>query len=640
VYSVSRDNAKRDLRQTRNLGSFYAELRPLTGLTLRGEVGVDHGQYRDYSWISGRLRPEEYLPEDLANDMRDTLDYPYQDGKSRYNLEEGSNTTFNYTATANYTFDAGADHGFDLLLGIEALNSTNDRMITELENAGSNQDESVIGNFIRDPDQLLEISNDGGEETRFFSQFGRLNYSFQDRYLLQGSLRRDGSSKFTPEDRFSYFPSVSAGWIVSDENFLPETSLLSFLKVRAGWGVTGNANIGSFLFLDNFVNWPNYPDRSGAQVLNQLGSRSIQWEKSNTTDFAVEFGLFDNRVSGSVGYYYSKTTNLLLSFPVTPSTGIYATNGLSPTALDNVGSLQNQGFELELRTINLNVNRFRWSTEFNLTTNKNKVLELYPGFDGDPRQLSFGGLTTVQEGEPLGMFFLPEFAGYDDSGNLLIREIDQDLAENQVYEFTGNDVRATRNATRDNSVIQYGKTGLPTFYGGFKNTFSYAGLSLDVLFTYQGGNYIYDDIGLRRVGRGTNNLRADLVGNTWTPSNPDAEYQALTWNNLENNPADGSDPVAINDRSTRDLVKGDFIRLRNISLSYQLPRNLFVNNFLDGARFYVNLNNVATFSKFDATDPEIVNTGGAQARNLGQGVVGGVPYWQVFTATFGVNIRL
>ncbi len=638
VASLDPENSLREIRTQQNLGTAYLQLTPLKNLALRTELGVDHTDRFDYNYISGALRVEEYAEADLTNEQRELLDYPYETGKPRYRWDDGTFTTFNANATANYSLDFGADHSIDALVGVEALTSNSDNYEFDLEDVASVQDPTQVRNFVRDPSQFLQLSHTGGESTRFFSHFSRLNYGFRDRYLFQASLRRDGSSKFTPDDRFSWFPSVSAGWIISDEPFLADNNLVSFLKVRGGWGTTGNANIGSFLFFNNFWNWPNYPDRAGALTLQRLGSRSIQWEKSNTVDAAVEFGLFENRLSGSVGYYNSTTSNLLLSFPVAPSAGIYSTNNLSPTALDNVGSLQNQGIEIELRSVNLNRSRFKWTTDVNFTTNKNKVIELYPGFDGDPRQLSFNGLTTVQEGQPLGMFFLPEFAGYDASGNVLIREINTELAGDQVYEFTGRDIRNINNQADNNSVIQYGKTGLPTFFGGLTNTISYGGLSLSAQLTFQGGNYIYDNIGLRRVGNGVTNLRADLVGNTWTPSNPNAKYPALSFANTELNPEGGADAAASSDRSTQWLRRGDFLRLRNVSLSYQLPTKFFENNILKGVRLYTNLNNVATISGFDAVDPEVVNTGDAVSRNLGQGVVGGVPFYQVFTAVIGGSV--
>ena len=641
-YSADRANSQRDVNTSTQLANLFVELTPLKGLTLRGEGGVNYSVEKDYNWISGDLRPQELRPDDTKLDDRLLLDYLYEEGVPRFDLYDQRRWTFNTIGTAAYETEFGADHRLNALVGIELIHSDNEGWVNQWEDAASIQDPSELGAFIRSPDQLLGLNHFYRGQVRFFSQFGRVNYTFRNRYLLQASLRRDGSSKFTPNDRFSWFPSVSGGWIISDEDFFNQDGLLSFVKLRGGWGITGNANIDAFQYNDNFWLWPNYPNRSEARILQRIGSRNIQWEKSNTYDVALEFGLLNDRISGSVGYYYTKTTNLLLNFPVTPSIGIYATNSISPTALDNVGSMQNQGFELEINSVNVNAGAFRWTTGFNLTTNKNKVLELYPGFDGDPLQLSFNGLTTVQEGEPLGLFYLPEFASYDESGNVLVREIDPELATNQQYEFTGNTVRNVGNAANANSVIQYGKTGLPTFYGGLNNTFSYKGLSLNILFSFQGGNYVYDNIGLARVGNGRRNLRADVVGNTWTPDNPNATYPVLTWNNLENNPEDpDQQPQQLSDRSTFWLEKGDFIRLRTINLAYTLPTRWFEKNFLQGVNVFVNLQNVATFSRFDTVDPEVVRTTGNDptARNIGQGVIGGVPYWQVFTASGGVNIK-
>ena len=640
-YAADRDNSQRDVNTSTQLANLFFEVTPIEGLTLRGEGGVNYEVARDNNWISGNLRPQELREDDTGLDDRLLLDYLYEEGAPRFDIYDSRNWTFNTIGTAAYETEFGADHRLNGLVGIELIHSDNEGWVNQWEDASSIQDPSELGAFIRSENELLGLNHFYRGQVRFFSQFGRVNYTFRNRYLLQASLRRDGSSKFTPNDRFSWFPSVSGGWIISDEDFFDDNGLLSFLKFRGGWGITGNANIDAFQYNDNYWLWPNYPNRSGARILQRIGSRNIQWEKSNTYDAALEFGLFNDRISGSVGYYYTRTTNLLLNFPVTPSIGIYQTNSISPTALDNVGSMQNQGLELEINSVNLDIGGFRWNSSFNLTTNKNKVLELYPGFDGDPLQLSFNGLTTVQEGEPLGLFYLPEFAGYDESGNVLVREIDQELAANQQYEFTGNTVRNVGNVANENSVIQYGKTGLPTFYGGLNNTFSYKGLSLSVLFTYQGGHYVYDNIGLARVGNGRRNLRADVVGNTWTPENPNATYPVLTWNNLENNPEDpDQQPQQLADRSTFWLEKGDFIRLRTINLAYNLPNRWFEKNFLQGINVFINLQNVATFSKFDTVDPEVVRTSGdPTARNIGQGIIGGVPYWQVFTASGGVNIK-
>ncbi len=641
TYSADRNNSQRDVTESNQLASLFAEITPIKGLVLRAEGGVNYRVGKDNNWISGGIRSQEFREGDTGLDNRFQLDYIYEDGVPRFLWRDSRSWTFNTVGTASYKAEFGADHRLNALAGIELIHSDSEGWTNDWEDAASVREPSEIGAFVRNPDQLLAIDHFLHPQVRFFSQFGRVNYSFRNRYLLQASIRRDGSSKFTPADRFSWFPSVSGGWVISDEDFFKKDGPLSFLKLRGGWGITGNANIDPFLYFNQYFNWPNYPNRSGAIILGRLGSQTIQWERSNTYDAALQFGLFNDRINGSIGYYYTKTTNLLLDFPVAPSIGVYGTNTINTTALDNVGSMQNQGIELEINSVNLTSGRFRWSSTFNFTTNKNKVLELYAGFDGDPLQLSFNGLTTVQEGQPLGLFFLPEFAGYDASGNVLVREIDQEAAARQEYVFTGDDVRNTGNSQNVNSVIQYGKTGLPTFYGGFNNTFTYGGLSLNVLFTFQGGNYVYDNIGLRRVGNGDNNLRKDLAGNTWTPQNTDAAYPALTWNNRESQPLDPSRPAQfLSDRSTQWLQKGDFVRLRTVNLSYALPNRIFEKNFLKGVNVFVNLNNVATFSKFNVVDPEVLNNGGPTERNIGQGVVGGVPFWQVFTASGGVNISL
>ncbi len=641
TYSADRDNSQDDIRELRNIGTVFMDLKPLKGLTLHAEYGMNILNRREDIFTSGRLRNEELLEADRGNPERELLDYIWENGVSRFTYTTQQPISWNTNATATYQTNIADQHAISLLVGVEALLDKGETHVFEMEGASSVQREDEFGAFIRDPNQFLQINHFYGGDQRFFSYFSRFNYDFQEKYLLQATLRRDGSSNFTPDDRFSWFPSISAGWVMSDEQFMDSYNWLELLKLRTSYGVTGNANIGRFLYLDGFVLWPNYPNIPNAATQENVGSRSIQWEKSSTFDAAFEFGLFNNRLSGSIGYYRTITSNLLMNFPTAASIGIYATNNINVTALANVGKIQNQGMEFELQSINVNSGQFQWTTNFNFTTNKNKVLELYPGFDGNPTQLSFGNKTTVQIGEPMGTYFLPTFGGYDEFGNPLIKEINQELAQDQVYEYTGENVRPIGSVTNDNRVIQYGKTGLPTWFGGLTNTFSYKGLSLSVLLTFQGGHYLYDnDNSLRRVGLGRSVYRKGLLDDAWSPSNTDALYPVLSWNNLELNPIDpNANAQVISDESTNYLEKGDFMRIRTISVSYDLPSEIAGKAFMKGIRVYANLNNVGTITGFKAYDPEVVNTSGdAQSRNIGQGIINGVPYFQVFSANFGVNL--
>lgn len=637
TYLSDDSNAVRRVSGTRNIGSMFAELTPVEGLILRGEVGVNYSTSMDKNWSSVRVK--EFKDSDIGRDDRYQLDYIYEDGVPRTIYLDDNWFSYNLVGTANYSRTFAEVHNFSALLGVEKNYEIGESYYYDLQNVGSIQDPQEIRNFIRDAENLYEITHSKGPDTRFYSQFGRLSYNYNSRYYLQASMRYDGSSRFTPDDRFSWFPSVSGAWVVSDETFWKENvPVLTYLKIRSGWGITGNANIGSFQYLNKYDTWANYPNFSGAMLLTHLGSKTIRWEKSETLDFALDFGLLDGRVNGSVGYYQSATSDLLLTFPIATSLGVYKTWSTNTNALDNVGSMQNHGVELEINSTNILSGNFKWTTSFNLTTNKNKVIKLYPGFNGDPLQFSFNGITTVQEGGPLGQFYLPEYAGLDDSGNVLIKEIDQEKADQGIYEFTGNVIRNTGSAANDNSIIHENKTGLPTVYGGLTNTITYKNLSLSFLLTFQGGHYIYDAMGLRRAGNGSDNFRKDLVDNSWTPENPDAKYPVLMWNNLENNPEGTANNLS--DKSSYWLEKGDMLRLRNVTLNYEVPEYLVKKTrAFAGISFYVNLENVATFSKFNAVDPEVVNTGGAQDRNIGQGVVGGVPYWQVFTAVAGVNVK-
>jgi TonB-linked SusC/RagA family outer membrane protein len=640
TFSTLRDNMQQDEVDQRNLATGYLQITPIKNLVVKAEVGVNYSHNVEDRYVSGAIRHGMIKDEDKSNPDREFLDYIYTDGVPLFYHETSDPRSWNTNITANYNYSINEKHNLGLLLGVEALEDKGNTYQIEVENASSFQVPSEIGAFIRTEKQFMELSHYAGGDSRFFSAFSRLNYDYNGKYILQGTLRYDGSSKFSPEDRFSWFPSISAGWVASEEQFLETADWLTNLKLRGSYGITGNANIPGFLYIDSFSTWANYPNKSGAAIQEKIASQTIQWEKSKTTDVAIEYGIFKNRLSGSLGFYNTNTTNLLMNFPTAASIGIYGTNNVDVTSLDNVGEINNRGFEFELKSFNVTNKDWQWTTNFNFTYNKNKVVALYPGFDGSPTQLSFNGLTTVQIGEPMGTFYLPTFGGYDEYGNPLIKEIDPELAEEQIYEYTGENVRSIGSVTNKNRVIQYGKTGLPKWYGGLNNSVSYKGFTLGVLLTFQGGNYLYDNnASLRRVGTGNGNYRKGLLEDTWTPENPNAKYPVLAWENKELNPENPeANANKINDNSTNYLKKGDFARLRTISLSYDVPRAIAQKVFMKGLNVYVNMNNVATISGYKDYDPEQVNTSGdAQTRNIGQGIAG-PGYWQAFSTNFGVNI--
>lgn len=639
VYSSDDANAANDIITNRNIGNIFGEVKPIKGLTLRGELGIDYTITDQQEYISERLRLAQATPAQLAANLSDRdirLQNDIYKGSNRFQLSRKDQFNLNVNATATYQTKFAKDHNINALIGWEQLR---DEVKTNSQIAQNviSRDPGVFTEA-RIADQLIEMRQVIGNNVRFSSIFGRLNYNFKERYYLQASLRRDGSSIFAPSERFNVFPSISGAWILSDEPFMqnsPVTDLFNIIKIKGGWGVTGNANIPPFQYLPGqFAAWPFYSSVSNALIQNTLSSGDIKWEESRTVDAGLELGLFKNRLTFSASYYQNNTSDMLLSIPTSLSLGIYETNGNTPGATANIGSLRNEGFEFEINSTNIINKNFSWTTDFNFSTNKNKVTALYEGFNGSPTQFGVDGITVVQVGKPLGMFYLPAFAGYDANGNPMIKEVDAAKAATYEYEFTGNNIVPTSALVNANRVINEDKTGLPTYFGGLGNTINYKGFTFRALLTFSGGNYIYDNVGyLRNVGSGSSVLRREYA--TAAPG----EYGAPTWGNKEINPAPGTTAKTVGDKSDKWLEKGDYARLKVISLGYSLPQSVLKNKFIGSAKVFVNLNNVATFSKYKAYDPEIVRTGGSQQeQNVGQGIVGGVPYFQVFTASLGVNI--
>jgi hypothetical protein len=383
---------------------------------------------------------------------------------------------------------------------------------------------------------------------------------------------------------------------------------------------------------DNFTTWPAYGGGDGV-VVSELAAQDIGWEEINSTDVGIDFGLFEDRVTGSVGVYRQDVNDMLLQVPIPPSQGI----GLgSNTIWSNIGSIQNQGIEAELSTVNLDLeNGFRWETDFNVSTVDNSVEALRPELDERNRGIEVGN-TVTRAGGDLATYFLPDFAGIDpETGYPMIWERDQEAwEENGVTRRTGERIIATSSNVANNRFVHEGKTGLPDWYGGMRHRFSYKGVNLSAFFTFQGGNFLFDNNGYNV--NGTSNIRADIVGDFWTPNNTDADLPRLS---LNNQTRDGQ-PLEIG-QTTRFLQDGDFLRLRSLQLGYTLPTSLVQNLSLQNVRVYVRATNLATWTRFEGFDPEVAQfDSNRRNRNLLQGFVDDDPYPHVRTFTGGINVGL
>jgi TonB-linked SusC/RagA family outer membrane protein len=413
------------------------------------------------------------------------------------------------------------------------------------------------------------------------SYFARANLNMADRYLLSGSLRADGSSRFGPNNRYGVFPAVSLGWVITQEPFLSPLSRLGSIKLRGSFGVTGNQGIGNATFRSTFGS-ANYGKIGGISPTN-LPNPDLQWEQTNERDAGIDWTMFDGRI-GIVGDYYSKkTSNLLVSRPVTGTSGF-------TSFTDNVGNIENKGFEFELTTENVRANGnggFSWQTNFNYSTNKNRVTAL---FDHQPFTSGIDGINGIREGEPLGAFFTLHFLGVDPAtGDAMYEDVNKDGAIN----------------SDDRKVIGNPQ---PTYWGGMTNSFSFGLFDLRAALQFSGGNKIYN--GIRAFadegGFFRDNKFADVLRRWQKPGDITDEPRA-SW--------DGTSQAFLS--SSRWLEPGSYARLQEVSLGFKVPSSFSRRTGMQNSRFYVTGRNLHTWTRFKGYNPDVNSNGSGSNLSLG-----------------------
>ncbi len=501
---------------------------------------------------------------------------------------------WNLNARVEYNTTVFGDNEFSAMAGMSAQENEQSTMFTE-------------GNtFPNDQLKTLASAADiiGGSDERtsyaFLGYFSRLNLSIQDKYIFEVNGRIEGSSRFGKDNRYGTFPSGSFGWIVSDEPFMDGAEFLSFLKLRASYGLTGNAAISNFPALALAGSGQDYNNVPGIAP-SQLANSDLKWETVQQLDVGLDFAFFNNRVDGSIGYYNKVTKDLLLNRPI-PST-----NGFS-TFMQNIGEMKNTGFEFDI-SADILTGTFKWTSNFNIATNENEVTKLVDS-DGDGEGDDIiSGVNLVREGEPLGAFYVVEYAGVNpENGMAQYRDADGNIIPNSQFSLAHRKIMGDPH---------------PDFFGGFRNTFYYKGFELSALFQYQQGNEIY-----RTDGEFTDTNFNSLFNQStrqmdyWTPDNTDASVPKPIF--LANN---GSHAL-----NSRYLEDGSYIRLKSATFAYTLPAGLTPDMKI---RVYVKGQNLLTFTDFKGMDPEAVAN---VNNNIRQGDLFFQPPQQR-TISFGVNMR-
>ncbi|NJN28308.1 MAG: TonB-dependent receptor [Cyclobacteriaceae bacterium] len=604
VANIDPDLMLDDVQQYRGLGNVFMEyhLPWVDGLSLRSEVSFDLIQNNSVFWVTETLRELGSYATDKAV----------------------TRNSINYNLYAKYLRNFGENHNINIVAGTESQETK--------QYTRNAQGQNLTGTYqeLGSPQEMLSIYAGLNGEGYLRSFFGRVNYKFKDKYMLGLSFRRDGSSKFDSEFRWGTFTAFSAGWLLSEENFLTGVKMIESLKLRGSYGQTGNNDIPGNKTITTYENrsdWRYGPldQINGGTRITNIGNPTLTWETTNSYDVGIDYGLFNNKLSGSVAWYMQDVSDLLLSSPLTPSSGVNNAN-----FWNNIGDMKNYGFEFNARSINLHTKwGLRWVSDFNITTNDNKVVRLTPDVDR-------AGAGIINEskisrtGGRLWAYFMAEDAGVDpEKGVNMIWEIDYDhyLATGETLK-TGRKVPATSTNLQRNRIIHNDKTEIPRFYGGLNNTLTYKGFDFSLFFNFAMGSYLYDYDEQRTtdVQYGQVILRKILIDNTWTPERPDAEYPELRWQgsydwgwdteveNPESPTGKGNwiqgtgNYKNEGERWTKYLHQANYLRLRTVQLGYNLPKPSLDKIRLKGLRVYVTGTNLWTWSTYKGWDPE---TGGA-----------------------------
>lgn len=492
-------------------------------------------------------------------------------GSSRVNTRTFS-WTWNNIATYDKTI---GEHHFNILVGQEAYSYRYDELsASRTKMALPNMPELVVGS------QLT-----GGSGYRidyalvgYFSQF---LYDYQDKYFFSASYRRDGSSRFAPETRWGNFWSVGASWRIDREDFMVSTSdWLSALTLKASYGAQGNDNLGTYYASKGLYTIVSNLGEN-ALVSDRIATPKLKWETNLNFNVGVDFSLWNNRVSGSFDFFQRRSKDLLYSRPLATSLGY--------TSMDeNIGALKNTGFEIDLKGTLIHTRDFMWRMGVNLTHYKNVVTDL------PLKDMPVTGVTRLKEGRSVYDFYLREWAGVDpDNGDPLWYKNVKDEQGNITGRTTTNDY-----AQADYYYVD--KSSLPKVYGGFNTAFSYKGFELSAIFAYSIGGYIVDRDVTMLWSNGSNPGRAwsTEILKRWTPENRYTDVPALK--TVSNN---------WNSNSTRNLFNNSYLRMKNITLSYNFPQPLIKKISLNSLQLFVQADNLLTFSKNQGLDPEQGITG-------------------------------
>jgi TonB-linked SusC/RagA family outer membrane protein len=534
-----------------------------------------------------------YRSKESFSSIRD-----YQGGGYAY---KGNHAAMDKTfeATGDYTKVINTDHTFNVLAGYSYQYSTLETY--DMDNNGfltdAFKDWNInAGNALNDPNLPRPTENSHKEDNTLIAFFGRINYNYRQKYMLQAILRHEGSSRFGANNKWGNFPAVSAGWVISKEPFMQDILPINNLKLRAGYGVTGNQGIPSYQSLITlgtggaYLQYGKWIQTYGP---NKNPNPDLKWETKKEFNIGLDFSLLKNRIGGSVDVYSRRTEDLLFNYSAQLPSNVL------DNIFTNVGTISNNGVEVVINTVPLKTKDFSWNSDLAFSSQRNKMVsfsnQIYKATEqyyGDlPSPGALGSAIRVVEGGPLGTFYGHRFAGFTDDGKWLF------------YKKDGSTATADEVNDDDKTVLG---NGIPKFMASWGNTFRYKNFDLTVFFRGKFGFKIL-------------NLQDLYFGNkSWAPNN-------MLTSAIGKNARLNDDPHY----SDYYLEKGDFVKLDNVTLGYNF--NLHTK-YIRNLRIYASGRNLATITSYSGLDPELQDTA------LDSGIDGRGFYPRTRSYTVGLNV--
>ncbi|OKL38833.1 SusC/RagA family TonB-linked outer membrane protein [Pontibacter flavimaris] len=571
------DGAERGYKNQRLLGNIYGEVELLPGLKYRSNFGIDYSSAMSDYFLDPFRTSYGVAMKGIGRNQTWLTNYYIWDNTLTYNKEVGN-------------------HSFSVLGGTVAQKFRWENNSLERRGFASAQ--------ITTPNagaELISATADKSESTNA-SFLGRVTYDYADKYLLTANFRADGSSNFGPGKRWGYFPSLSVGWRLSEEAFLTNVDFISDLKLRAGWGVVGNDKIGIYAYLGTVGSGANYPI-GGVPVPGtypaSIENRGLKWEESEQSNIGIDFAVLNSRITFTADAYLKNTRDLLLYAPLPRSTGY-------DNAIQNVGKLQNKGLEFQVSTRNF-VDAFTWDTDLNISFNRNKVVDIVGQEQFFGNVAGRGEVSLVREGLPLGTFY-----GYVAGG--------VDPETGMMYYVDKNGESTFTPGADDRTIIGNAN---PDFLYGITNSFSYKGFDLNIFLQGAQGNDVFNATRIETEGMLDPKNQTIGVLDRWRQPGDVTDMPKAVSGSIANSLA-----------STRFVEDGSYLRVKALTVGYDVPSTLLTKLHISNLRLYVTGENLLTFTDYSGFDPEVNAFGGS---NTALGVDFGT-YPQTRNLIFGLNV--